>query len=359
MIGGGRPRLHRQTRGAGAGELFRVNLEAETRPGGGLENLARVLQAEIASVAKDVHEGRQLFPRRGGNHVLADPAEVFLGAVLEFGGNGVGPDEGGHQFQGPLGAHRPNDAEKLQFGLEVQAVARLGLQGGGPGLQKAPGGEAQARGQFGLGGLADPMDGGQDAPAPGGEFRVTQALQASLEIGQARSGEHGMAVAVHESRKDHLPLGVDHRGPFGLGAGKDQFFYPGGQNGPVLDENRPLADKAQGGHFLAPPGMVLPREGQQLRAVLDQKRGLAHRADSTKLPPWRNRGRGAILINGRNTPMIPAMTSAFLRSFLLPAAFACGRRSRCRRPSTARTNRTSAPCNTPANDESSLSTIGS
>jgi hypothetical protein len=95
------------------------------------KNQCSLRGAEGSSFAEYVHEARQFALRGRRYHSPADEVNVFPGASAKLRRNHMRPEEGGNYGPRPLPRGRSDGFERFQFSFKTEAVARLGLDGGG------------------------------------------------------------------------------------------------------------------------------------------------------------------------------------------------------------------------------------
>ena len=141
--------------------------------------------------------------------------DVFVDAAAIFIGNFVRSQKRGHITQAVFGIEPADDAQHLQFGVERQAVAGLGFDGGSASAQEPLAIAARGSGQILLAGFASAANGGADAATAGGDLGIGDSLDALLEFGGTIAGEDGMSVSVDESGEHDAPAGIDDGGVVG------------------------------------------------------------------------------------------------------------------------------------------------
>ncbi len=95
----------------------------------GAQDAPRLLHGECAALAEDVDERRQLKLRGGGNHVLADNADVLLGIIAVFRRDHVRSQQRGNHRAWPLVRCLANRLERLHLSCKAQTVTGLRFDG--------------------------------------------------------------------------------------------------------------------------------------------------------------------------------------------------------------------------------------
>ena len=288
---------------AGAAQLVAVHAQAQARVGAGAQHPLRLLGVESALLAEDVDPAHVRGDR--GEHLAGDQVDVVLGAAGELAGHQVGAEEGA-LVQLTFLDQRGDQPRGLELVLGREAVAGLGLEGGGAAGDRLgdPGAHqlAQALGGGGTGGLGGHADAAGRVGAAGHaglELRGTVPVEDQVGVGIHPAGQHGPAAEV---------LGRIGRG--GLRGG------PGPGDRALLDDQGRIAQDL----LLADParaGGVVERgvEGPQLGDAGDQ--GARH-------GPRLRAGTGRA-----QSPPPPAVRGAGHRSRLRTSR--SRRRSRCAR----------------------------
>lgn len=225
-----------QLGGAIGGEFIGVHLDAEAHGGGPSQVVFSLRVREIALLAKNIDKlGQALLPHLR-QYGFQQMLEVVAVAVAELVGNFMGAHEGGDNVHGMAPGKRLQRPQLLYFGLLVQAVAALGLHGGGAAQQHPVQALAAGFNQLVEGHFPSAAHRVVDATAAGGDFLVTYPLQLLLELVLARAGERQMRMGVDQSRQGDLaariqfqPAGlqVALRKSFGLGTNELDLSLPG------------------------------------------------------------------------------------------------------------------------------------
>ncbi len=158
----------------------------------------------------------------------------------------MGGKAGGHHAHGPACAEGARHPQHFEFGLGIEAVARLDLDGGHAIGQHAV--EAPERGgrQRLLVGRPRRPHGGQDAAARARDLRIGPALKPHRPFPGAGASEDEMGVAVDEPRGQPAAVERDDirrqlvRPARQIGAPAD----PG--DAPAAHRDRPVADHPEG-----------------------------------------------------------------------------------------------------------------
>jgi len=99
--------------------------------------------------------------------------------------------------------------ERLQFGFAAQTVSGFGLDGGCAVVGHVAKGGKQLVGERGLGSFAHAVDARANATAGFGDFFVTGAGNALLEVQQPRLGEHRVGMGVYKAGQHDAATAVD------------------------------------------------------------------------------------------------------------------------------------------------------
>ena len=226
------------------------SLVLEAVAGAGDQHPPGLLDGEGPPVAERVHELGQGGARR--QHLVLQQVQVAVPVAGVLLGDQVGAEEGrDHLHRRP----RRQPGQHLQAAALVvdgEAVARLGLQGGGavPERGVEPGGRRRL--QLGVGGGPGLADGAVDA-APGGQrLLVADPAQAGGELVGPFAGEHQVGVGVHEPGEHRPPAGVEpDRVPVHLQLGQGRLG-PGEHDQPPGGGDRAAARPARAAHPPAP-----------------------------------------------------------------------------------------------------------
>ena len=141
--------------------------------------IVRVSPAENTPVSQNTSQNSPAPPCRRGDHLLADQADVARPVIPVFLRHRVGPQEGGDQVHRVAPVQDPDGPELLQLRLRVQAVAALGLAGGGAQAQHLVQGPGGPWPPAPPGRRSGGPDGGQDAAALGQDLQIGRPPGAS------------------------------------------------------------------------------------------------------------------------------------------------------------------------------------
>ena len=185
--------------------------EPEGKPG--FQHAARLLPAEGRRSHEGVAEGGEPILRHRGKELLQHLAQPPLPAAVAIRGYGVEREHRGHYRHLPghrprQFAHHPQHAQLLRNG---EAVAALHLDGRHSLCDEPPRPGDRSPQEFLVRRCPRGPRRGQDAAAPTGDVRVGPA---SRHLGELRLTlppvpEDEMGVAVHETRRDQPPPGVN------------------------------------------------------------------------------------------------------------------------------------------------------
>src|SRR5205823_14210468 len=118
-------------------------------------------------------------------------------------------EKGRHQLPGSFVIQFGDRLQAFQFVGQRQAVTALDFDGGHAKGKHAFKSSSSGRLQFFLASPANLLDGGVNAASAAGDFFVSPALQALLELVLPRAGEHQMRVTIDEAGEYDLPAGID------------------------------------------------------------------------------------------------------------------------------------------------------
>ena len=111
---------------------------------------------------------------------------------------------------GCAGGQHLDRPQHPQLGLEVEAVAALGLGGGGAERQHLGQAGAPAVDQLVLARRARGGHGLDDAAAGGGDLGIGRAAEASPQLVAAIAAEHQVGMRIDEARHHRAAARVDH-----------------------------------------------------------------------------------------------------------------------------------------------------
>ena len=198
-----RPELRRQLGAARWRELVGVQPELHPEPRGRLEDPPRLVGAEHAALAEDVAEAGPAVGGHAGELLLDDRPDVGLGPIgprPELGRDRVRAEVGRDDVDRAFLAEPVGGLEQPDLGLEVEAVAGLGLDRRDPVAEHlvepaaAVGHQLVDRRGAGRGDRReDPAAGLEDLEIPG-------AALAQLPLALARAREQEVGVRVDEAR---------------------------------------------------------------------------------------------------------------------------------------------------------------
>ncbi|MNX64195.1 N-formimino-L-glutamate deiminase [compost metagenome] len=255
---------------AGVAQLVGVQLGPEVLALGGAQDLGRLLGGEDPLLAEHVAEARQATDGDAGDGLGAEPLDVGVG-VLAL-GHRVGPHEGRHHVDGLVAVELVEHLELLELGVEVEAVAALGFNGG-----RAVG-EHGRKVTLGLavegveGGLAGLLDRRVDAAARRHDLGVGGAPGAQFELALAAAAEDQVGVRVDQTGGDDAAAGV-HLGGVRVdrATGHDLVGGADGDDLAVGDRNRPVGDDREVALLVAAARAAAARDGDQLGRVADDQ----------------------------------------------------------------------------------------
>jgi hypothetical protein len=284
VVGGHAAELGGQGGPAGRAELVGVQLALEAVAGPGLQHPPRLRHGQRPPVAEGVDEGGQ--GGAGRQHLAFQQVQVAVAVAGKFLRDQVGAEEGRHHLDRRAGGQVGQHLQGAALVLHGEAVAGLGLQGGGAVGQGPAQPAGRGRLQLGVGGGPGLADRAVDA-APGGQrLLVPDPAEPGRELVGPLPGEHQVGVGVHEPGEDGLPAGVDPDRPGGhlqVGEGRlgpgEHHPAPGRRHrAPLEQPERPLpqlgiaGDQLPGpgeqevGPHLVTPGRSMPRSAATWRA---------------------------------------------------------------------------------------------
>lgn len=276
VLGRDGPDFGRELGRSESAEFVAVNFNSEPGPLGGLDQAARFLEAEDAPLAEDVEEIGQPTHLDGRHEPVDQKIEIGVRPVPVFGRDVVGAHKGRDDVDRMEVVDLGQDFELLDFVVEVEPVAALGLDGRRP-VEKHPVETLEAEaGQI----LARDGPGRRDCRPDShpllGELSVSPALEAQSELANPVAREGKVGVAVHESGQgDEIPP-VD---PVDLIPGDDfvpEFRLAAYENDPALKGRDPaILDGAAVAEGVLPLGQGAAA-GQELGAVPDDEVGPGH-----------------------------------------------------------------------------------
>jgi len=257
-------------------EFVAVNFNSEPGPLGGRDQTARFLETEDAPLAEDVEEIGQPTHLDGRHEPVDQKIEIGVRPVPVLGRDVVGAHEGRNDVDRMEAVDLGQDFELLDFVVEVESVAALGLDGRRP-LEEHPVEALEAEaGQLVARDGPGRRDRRPDSHPLLGELSVSPALEAQPELANPVAREGKVGVAVHESGQgDEIPP-VD---PFGLVPGDDlvpEFRLAAYEHDPALEGCDPaILDGAAVAERVLPLGQRAAA-GEELGAVPDDEVGPGH-----------------------------------------------------------------------------------
>ena len=195
--------LGRQLRATRRRELVGVEPERHPEAGRGLEDPPRLVRAEHAVLAEDVAEPGPAVGGDPGQLLVDDRADVGLGAVgpaAELGRDRVRAEVGRHDLDRPLAAEPVGGLDQPDLGLEVEAVAGLGLDRRDAVAEHLVEPAASVGEQVVDAGGPRRGDRREDAAARLEDLEVAGALLAEQPLALARTGEQQVGVRVDQAR---------------------------------------------------------------------------------------------------------------------------------------------------------------
>ena len=130
VIAARRPKLHRQLRRTGPGQLFRMQSRRHPVFLSGFENSFRLRPRKRPAIAKHIAEFRQLLARHFRHQSLRQQRDIFFRSVRlspEFRGHHVRSQKGGHNFQRLFRRQFPMQSQNLQFASDIEPIPALRL----------------------------------------------------------------------------------------------------------------------------------------------------------------------------------------------------------------------------------------
>ncbi len=267
-------------------ELVGVEFERHAVPPGGQQNLARLGDGEHPGLAEHVTTPGETFPRDRGQHLITQQPHVLRAARAMLGRHLMSAEERRYEIEPLLRRQRAHDAQLLALGLEIQAVARLHLDGraavGAQREQPGPG-ELPQIGFAAATGVADRL---QDPAAGGGNRLVVLAQRPALVIVEPWHAEHGVGVTIDESRQEDALDFFDHGVPAPLGRAAQFPVRADGGDAAALDSHRGIAEDFDLGQLTPPAGTRRTAAGDDLPGSDEQgTQSAASRIGRRR--PWR------------------------------------------------------------------------
>ena len=183
---------------------------------GGLEDASRLVRAEHPVLAEDVAEPRPAVGGHPGELVLDHRPDVRLravGARAELGRDRVRAEVRRHDLDRALATELIRRLDQPDLGLEVEAVARLGLDGRDAVAEHLVE-PAPAVGEQRLGrGLARRGHRRQDPAAGLEDLEIAGAALAHLPLALAGAREQEVRVRIDQAGRDRAAAGVEPREP--------------------------------------------------------------------------------------------------------------------------------------------------
>ena len=170
--------------------------------------------------------------------------------------------------------------EDFDFGIEREAVAGLGFDGGGAAAQEPVRVAAAGGQQVIAGGLAGEADGGAYAAAGRRDLGVGGAFHAAFKLAGAVAREDRMRVSVDEAGEYDAAAGVDDFGVLRQRA-LDLRARPDGDDAAVAYAQCAIGDDGEFAHGGSRARTGRSREGDQLAAMDDGEISHADRASSS------------------------------------------------------------------------------
>ena len=192
-------------------ELLRVKLHRQPQRAGALEHALDLGGGEGDTLAEAVHridEALRMSSLQGRQAYLV---EIGVGAAAVLRGDRVGAEEARAHPHRTLGGDSTGRAQHGELGLDIEAVARLDLDGRDALCEQRidPGkGAGKERVRSCLPGR---FDGGEDPAAGPGDVLVAHPLEPHLELARAVAAVHDMGVAVDQRGRDQTALQVAPR----------------------------------------------------------------------------------------------------------------------------------------------------
>ena len=284
MVGAERAQLDGELRTPPFLELVGVQLQRQTVLPSGAQNLACLGDAEHARRAEHVAAAGQPLLGDRGQHLLAQQPHVLGAAPTVFGGHLVRPEERGHEMEPLLGRQGAHHAQLRALGCEVEAVARLHLDGRAAmrPQREQPGAGDLAQVGFAAGaGVADRL---QDPAPGGGDGPVVFAERPTLLIVEPRRSEHGVSVTIHEAGEEDALHFLDDI--VGLMRAAQLVVGADGGDAAAVDADGRVGEDFQLGELRPPAGARRTAAGDDLPGA-DEQRAQSVASCMGRRMPWR------------------------------------------------------------------------
>ncbi|MBA4072837.1 MAG: hypothetical protein C0497_13515 [Gemmatimonas sp.] len=252
-----------------------MELELEAVTPCGAEDDARLVGGVDAGLAKDVGEVGQALGGDVRQHLVHDERDVLVararrGAILD--GDLVRAEKSRDEAQWKRLLEAADHAERLDFVVGGEAVARLHLDGGRPVRGEALQARQGEGEEFVLGARAQVAHRAMDAAAAPRDLHVAHAGSAQFLLLVPRFAEDAVGVRIHESRHEHAPPAV-HDLRVGV-RGAEGVMRSDGDDALAFDDNGRAGARFQSLHLGAAAGACGAGGGDELGDVLEAR---AHR----------------------------------------------------------------------------------
>ncbi len=182
MIGREGVQLHRQLGPPQWGQLVGVEVDPPVEGRRVGKDGPRLLDIEDPLLAEHVHRLGEAPTGDLRVDLLDQPADKNLRVLAMLGRDLVGRQTGGEEVDWMGQVRLSYDLQHPDLGLQVESVARLGLDGGGSVLQEGVEAGQGAREKFVGGGLPGRAHGGVDTASRRGDVHIARTPQPPVEL---------------------------------------------------------------------------------------------------------------------------------------------------------------------------------
>ncbi len=267
-------------------ELVGVQFQGHAVTPGGQQNLARLGDGEHPRLAKHVTTPGQTLPRDRGQYLLAQQPHVLGAARAVLRRHLMSAEERRHETEPLLRRQGPHDAQLLALGVEIQAVARLHLDGRAAvraQRQEPVPGELPQLGFAAAAGVADRL---QDPAAGGSNGLVVLAERPALVIVEPRHPEHRVGVTIDEAREEDALDLLDQGVLSPLVRAAQLAVRADGGDAAALDSHRGVGEDFELGELRPPAGARRTAAGDDLPGP-DEQGTQSEASRIGRRIPWR------------------------------------------------------------------------
>jgi hypothetical protein len=185
-----------------------VELELEAQLKSGIQQVPGLRQGESFLLAEDIEKGSQALLHYFGGGGF-DELQVGFALVGQFRRHHVAAQVGCHDLLRSLVTEGAGDLQHFDFGIAIQAIAALDLDGSGAQFQGTMGPGSGVGKQILEGRGAGGADGVQDTAAFPQDLKVRFALHTGFPFTGAIAGEDQVGVAIDKAGQHHPTTGID------------------------------------------------------------------------------------------------------------------------------------------------------